>query len=94
MTDSAAQSGYGMARPSVGRNVHYVRDGCCLAAIITAVAPWPDGTTEADKGSIAVPVSLEIFYPPAAGWEDPRPAAVWQSEDGHEPGTWHWPERV
>lgn len=83
-----------MQRPSVCRLVHYVKDGRCLAAIITAVAPYPDGTSEADKDNIAVPVSLEIFYPARTGWDDPRPAAVWQSEDGHEPGTWHWPERV
>jgi hypothetical protein len=83
-----------MARPSVCRLVHYVQGDRCLAAIITDVGDWPDGTSEADKANIAVPVSLEVFYPPGTSWADPRPIAVWQSEEGHEPGTWHWPERV
>lgn len=83
-----------MQRPSVCRLVHYVQEGRCLAAIITAVAPYPDGVSEADKDNIAVPVSLEVFYPARTSWADPRPVTVWQSEDGREPGTWHWPERT
>ena len=83
-----------MSRPSVARIVHYAKDGRCIAAIITAVGDYPPGVSEADKDNIAVPVSLEIFYPPGTSWADPRPASVWQSEDGREHGTWHWPEGI
>ena len=81
-----------MARPTVGRIVHYTSratgDPVCRAAIITAVGPYPPGISEADKANIAVPVDVTVFLPDVSFTD-----RCMQSELGHEGGTWHWPER-
>jgi hypothetical protein len=70
--------------PSVGRIVRYqhlpeeAAGPSVVAALITGVNG--DGT-----------LSLTAF-PPGGGVHALR--SVWQDEDEHEPGTWHWPPRV
>lgn len=92
-----------MARPSVGRIVHYVSHGSpvlpdgsqkykpeCRAAIITEVGDYPPGVSEADKDNIAVPVGLCVLNPTGMFFD----RGAMQSELGHEGGSWHWPEQV
>lgn len=79
--------------PSVGRIVHYVSyatgDPVCRAAIITEVGEWPEGSSDAAKRNIAVPVDVTVFLPDTHFTDRSM-----QSEVGREGGTWHWPERV
>jgi hypothetical protein len=83
--------------PSIGRIVHYVSFGAwgaasgqeCLAAIVTEVtgrAVKPPDMTETDLwvAGLAVLGPDGLFF---------RRGVV-QMEDGHDTGTWHWPERV
>lgn len=84
-------------KPSIGRIVHYVSYGTpggeygkeCRAAVVTEVADYPDGVSEADKPNIAVPVGLCVMNPTGLFFK----RGVMQSEVGREGGTWHWPER-
>jgi len=82
-----------MQIPSVGRDVHYVSYGTpkgefsstCRAAKITEV------TSEGGTDGITPPrVSLCVFNPSGLFFDQNLP----QSEDDHQGGTWHWPERV
>ena len=82
-------------QPSVGRVVHYVSHGTpprgdgtqtypsqCRAAIVTEVpVQVPEGSTV---------VSLAVLNPSGLFFNHGVP----QDEQGHEGGTWHWPERV
>ncbi|MFF5404619.1 hypothetical protein ACFY8K_16740 [Streptomyces misionensis] len=87
--------------PSVGRTVHYVSYGTpdreytseCRVAIVTAVPKYltaepmdgcPNGTDGEWIASLAVLSPTGLFFN-----ED-----VPFSEDDHEGGTWHWPERT
>jgi hypothetical protein len=79
-------------KPSVGRVVHYVSYGTpggehtsqCRAAIITAVRdnePVPEhGVPYVD---LCVLNPTGQFFSQSLGYSE-----------GHEGGTWHWPERV
>jgi hypothetical protein len=70
-----------MAKPSIGRIVHYVSTATgqpvCRAAIVTEV----HDTRER--------VSVQVFLPDCV-FPDPNVAHSETSRDG---GTWHWPER-
>lgn len=85
-------------RPTVGRTVHYRSFGtpggeypsACRAAIITEVGPYPDGTSDADKDNIAVPVGLAVLNPEGMFFN----RGVVQSEVGKVGGTWHWPAKA
>lgn len=80
-----------MARPSVGRIVHYVSYGTpggeyaseCRAAVITEVVPIA-------RGSATVGVSLCVLNPEGQFFN----RNVQQDEEGRGRGTWHWPERI
>jgi hypothetical protein len=81
-----------MAKPSVGRVVHYMARGSldgvfppvCRAATVTEVA---EGDAEGLIGiMVSNPTGL-FFHSVAAG-------GCAQDEDGRTPGSWHWPERV
>lgn len=94
--------------PTVGRTVHYVSHGTparvdgsqaytaqCRTAFITEVGDWPEGKTSvAERGNIAVPVGLAVVNPTGLFFHSLADGGCMQSEDGHEGGTWHWPERV
>jgi len=75
--------------PTVGRIVHYVAygtpggefpAGVCRAAIVTDVMTL---------GGVVEGVSLMVANP--SGLFFNRAIAY---DEGHKPGTWHWPERV
>lgn len=74
--------------PSVGRIVHYVSYGTpggeygkeCRAAIVTELAQPDEGS---DVVGLAVLNPTGLFFNRAA-----------YDENGHDGGTWHWPERV
>lgn len=74
-----------MARPSIGRIVHYVSYGTpggeygsqCRAAVVAAV----DGP--GDEIALAVLNPTGLFF-----------NACRQDEESRRGGTWHWPERV
>lgn len=79
-------------QPSVGRLVHYVAygtpgvgefpAGICRAAIVTAVDRERDDTwPEA--------ISVCVINPTGLFFNQHIPYG-----ETHEPGTWHWPERV
>lgn len=80
-----------MTQPSVNRFVHYVARGsadgafpsACRAAIVTEVGI--SGENAVVGLCVVNPTGL-FFHPIDAG-------GVTYS-DSHEPGTWHWPERV
>lgn len=80
-------------KPSIGRIVHYVSYGTpggeytsqCRAAVITASSS-PEGGTD---GITPVRASLCVLNPTGLFFNE----HVAYSE-GHEGGTWHWPERV
>jgi hypothetical protein len=89
--------------PAVGRIVHYVSHGTppredgtqaytseCRAAIITEVGEYPPDIPAEARGNVAVPVGLAVLNPTGQFFN----RGVMQSEEGHEGGTWHWPERV
>ena len=83
-------------QPSVGRVVHYVSYGTpggeypsvCRAAVVTEVGEvWvPDGEPKPE----GTPASLAVLNPEGMFFN----RGVMQDEDGHQGGTWHWPERV
>jgi hypothetical protein len=83
-----------MARPSVGRIVHYVSYGTpggeyqpeCRAAIITATDPTPDDVPVPGQ----VFASLCVLNPTGAFFNQ----LVLQDEEDKVGGTWHWPERT
>lgn len=74
--------------PSVGRIVHYVARGsadgafpiACRAAVIT----------ELNAKGIRSLLSLAVLNPTGMHFHQD----TLHDEDGKEPGTWHWPERV
>lgn len=79
--------------PSVSRDVHYVSHGtpvrddgtqafpkACRAAKVTEV----DGET----------VGLVVLNPTGFFFHSLADGGCEHDEDGHKPGTWHWPERV
>ncbi|MGW2213304.1 hypothetical protein [Streptomyces sp. NPDC001781] len=92
--------------PGVGRVVHYVSHGTpvredgtqaytaqCRAAIITAVPEYLtaepfDGCPNGTDGQWTA--SLAVLNPTGMFFNENLP----QDEDGHEGGTWHWPERT
>ena len=83
--------------PSIGRIVHYVAYGTpggeyvreCRAAIITEVnGRTIDPNTFQDTDSWSV--GLCVLTPAGMFFNQD----VVQSEDAHDGGTWHWPERV
>lgn len=93
--------------PSVGRVVHYVSHGTpvredgtqaytsvCRAAVITEVRliTGAGDAPEASEhwGYIPQAVALAVLNPTGMFFS---PDVV-QDEDGHQGGTWHWPERV
>lgn len=94
--------------PSVGQIVHYVSHGTpvredgtqaypvqCRAAVVTEVGEWPEGkTSEEARRNIAVPVGLCVMNPTGLFFHPLADGGCVQSEDGHEGGTWHWPERT
>ena len=86
--------------PTVGRIVHYVAygtpggeypPGVCRAAVVTAVdtlVAYRPGQGEAL--SDARGVDLCVLNPSGVFFDQ----GLLQDEDGHRPGSWHWPERV
>lgn len=70
-------------KPSVSRNVHYVDDGHCLAAIVTEIPSKEEDTV----------VTLVVF-PPRAHSAILEHVGQGSPGDSKEDGTWHWPERV
>lgn len=80
-----------MAKPSVGRAVHYVSYGtpggefqpACRAAEITEVDA---------EGNVGLLVKNPdgLFFHPIGHRNGPRP----HDEETKAGGTWHWPERV
>lgn len=68
-------------KPSVGRIVHYLEDGKCLAALVTQVR----------ESEVVETVDLAVFAP---GVADHRPRKRVFLGEPTEGGTWHWPERV
>ena len=79
--------------PSVGRDVHYVARGSadgrfppvCRAAKVTEV-----NMADSRLVGLCVINPTGLFFHPLDG----NPGGCWQDEEGHEGGTWHWPERV
>jgi len=85
-------------KPSIVRNVHYVSHGTpvqtdgtqvfesvCRAAIITDIDEETCNDPEqASIVGLCVLNPLGMFFCLASE----------QDEDGHAPGSWHWPERV
>ncbi|MFI2663266.1 hypothetical protein [Micromonospora carbonacea] len=88
-------------QPSVGRIVHYVSYGTpggeytsqCRAAIVAGVPvgalPVADPDRAEEWDSDAVVVDLVVLNPTGLFFN-----RCPQSEDNHQGGTWHWPERV
>lgn len=82
-----------MTQPSVNCFVHYVARGsadcvfpsACRAAIVTEVGISENPGDPVVGLCVINPTGL-FFHPIDAG-------GVTYS-DSHEPGTWHWPERV
>lgn len=73
--------------PSVGRMVHYVNHGMCLAAIIVVVHQTTVGLT----AFCPVPT----FFDHVEQDELPPPARIIAGErSAYRDGTWHWPERT
>lgn len=74
--------------PTVGRAVHYVSYGTpgdeyspeCRAATVTEFIR----DTESETVGLAVLNPTGLFFR----------QGVYQDEEHHSPGTWHWPERV
>jgi hypothetical protein len=77
-----------MQKPSVGRIVHYVSYGTpggeyksqCRAALVTEVN---DNLDDQNR------VGLAVLNPTGLFFDQDLPYS-----EGHEGGTWHWPERV
>lgn len=85
-----------MAKPSVGRVVHYVSRGSadgryapeCRAAIVTEVDTYQDG--HGDNGEHIGHVGLAVLNPEGFFFN----RSVTNDETEKRGGTWHWPERV
>jgi hypothetical protein len=83
-------------RPSAGRIVHFVSlgdgreyGGKCRAAVVTEVAgPAIHPVTGAEVDLYVV--GLCVLNPDGLSFN----RGVVQMENGHDGGTWHWPERV
>jgi hypothetical protein len=82
-------------KPSVSRIVHYVSFGTpggeykseCRAAVVTEVGEvWVPEGHQPPEGT---PVGLAVLNPSGMFFN----RGVMQDEDGHQGGTWHWPER-
>lgn len=81
-----------MAKPSIGRIVHYVSLGSaggeypsvCRAATITELDADPDANPD------DVFVGLAVLNPEGMFFN----RTVLQDEDDKTGGTWHWPERI
>ncbi|MGN6127887.1 MAG: hypothetical protein ACTHON_15100 [Humibacter sp.] len=69
-------------QPSVGRIVHWCRDGQCVAAIIT-----DSGALDPVSGN----VRLSVFDPHR---EAPRMVTCAPYSEDKRDYTWHWPERA
>ena len=82
------------AEPSPGRIVHYVsRDRStpeCQAAIVTQVSGHAARPPDLEETGSWV-VGIAIFTPTGLSF---NPSVVQMEDGGHDPGTWHWPERV
>ena len=87
-----------MPKPSVARMVHYVSEGSplrkdgtqkypgvCRSAVVTEAAEDP--SDPADVVGLCVLNPTGMFFRSLADG-----GSVYS--DGHEGGTWHWPERV
>lgn len=85
-----------MTLPTVGDTVHYVSHGTpiqddgtqvfestCRAAIVTT-----DADVDRDDPDSLVLAGLCVLNPTGMFFQ----LASAQDEDGHAPGTWHWPE--
>lgn len=80
------------SKPTVGRIVHYVSygtpggeyDKACRAAVVTQVV-GPDALTDDEWH-----VGLCVLNPTGQFFRE----SVKQSQEYHDGGTWHWPERV
>lgn len=83
--------------PSVGRTVHYVSYGTpggeytkqCRAAVITEVTGRAIDPVTGDPVDAWV-VGLCVLNPTGLFFNQ----GCVQSEQSHDGGTWHWPERV
>lgn len=87
-----------MAKPSVGRIVHYVSYGTpggeyasqCRAAIVTEVDEYqPSSYQPSSAEQFVGHVNLCVLSPNGMFFDK----GVLQDEDSHRGGTWHWPER-
>lgn len=73
-------------KPTVGRIVHVVRDGKCLATIVTGV--------EEEKMEDGTYVILgAVFLTDVVHYTQKIEPWTCRYSENKEPGTWHWPER-
>lgn len=84
--------------PSIGRIVHYVSFGTplradgsqayaseCRAAVVAGIIHPGPGPPDSPPSSL---VALVVFNPAGLFFNEAS-----QDEEGHRPGSWHWPER-
>ena len=81
-----------IAHYSVGRMVHYVAygtpggefpAGVCRAAVITEVERPPEHSNDPEAVALCVMNPTGLFFNRFVPYDE-----------GHKPGSWHWPERV
>lgn len=71
--------------PSVGRIVHYVSRGSADGVFTPECRAAIIAEVSPDTGRVAI----MVFNPQGIFWD-------WDMhyDEGHRPGSWHWPERV